>query len=61
MKDTGTVEAGKRADLLLVNDNPLKDLGALTRRAGVVVNGRWIPESEIQKRLEKLEAAAKKL
>jgi imidazolonepropionase-like amidohydrolase len=58
LKDTGTVEQGKRADLLLLEANPLQDVANVKRRAGVVVAGRWIPESEIQQRLEKLAAAA---
>jgi len=47
----GTVAQGKRADLLLLLGNPLTDIGNVARRAGVMVNGRWIPESEIQARL----------
>ena len=60
-KETGTVEVGKRADLLLVNENPLNDLRGLAQRAGVMVNGKWMPETEIQKRLEQLATAAEKL
>jgi Amidohydrolase family len=60
-KETGTVETGKRADLLLLEANPLQDLGNAARRAGVMVRGRWIPESEIQARLEKIAAASAKM
>ena len=49
--ETGTVAQGKRADLILLNANPLTNIANTENRAGVVVNGRWIPESEIQKRL----------
>jgi imidazolonepropionase-like amidohydrolase len=52
----GTVGVGQRADLVLVEKNPLEDLVHLTRRAGVMVGGRWIPESQIQERLEEIEA-----
>jgi imidazolonepropionase-like amidohydrolase len=52
----GTVAAGQRADLLLVTANPLTDLANLQKRAGVMVRGRWLPESEIQTRLEKIAA-----
>lgn len=61
LSETGTVEQGKRADLILLDANPLKDISNVARRAGVVVAGRWIPESEIQQRLEKLAAAAPNL
>ena len=50
--DFGTVAAGKRADLLLVDANPLDNIGNLARRFGVMVRGRWIPESEIRTRLQ---------
>jgi imidazolonepropionase-like amidohydrolase len=61
LSETGTVEKGKRADLILLDANPLQDVKNVARRAGVMVNGRWIPETEIQHRLEKLAAAAEKM
>jgi imidazolonepropionase-like amidohydrolase len=61
LAETGTVERGKRADLILLDANPLKDVAHVARRAGVVVNGRWFSESEIQERLEKLAAAAARM
>ncbi len=48
---TGTVEMGKRADLILLESNPLAHIRATTRRAGVMLRGRWFPQTEIQKRL----------
>jgi imidazolonepropionase-like amidohydrolase len=61
LSETGTVEAGKRADLLLLEANPLQSVSNVARRAGVMVNGRWFPEKEIQQRLETLAAAAAKM
>lgn len=61
LRETGTVEQGKRADLILLEANPLSDVANVDRRAGVVVNGRWMPEDEIRRRLEQLAAAAEKL
>jgi hypothetical protein len=61
VSETGTVEQGKGADLVLLEANPLEDISNVSRRAGVVVAGRWIPEREIQERLEKLAAAAAKM
>lgn len=56
-KDTfGTVAVGRRADLLLLNRNPLEDVAHVADRAGVMVRGRWLPESEIQAGLERLAA-----
>lgn len=51
----GTIAAGQRADLILVDANPLQDLANIQKRSGVVVRGRWLPESEIQKRLKDIE------
>lgn len=52
----GHVAAGHRADLLLLDANPLDDLANLTERSGVMVRGRWIPETEIQDRLAAITA-----
>ena len=52
----GTVAPGQRADLLLVDGDPLKSLDNLMRRSGVMVRGRWIPESEIHGRLATIAA-----
>jgi imidazolonepropionase-like amidohydrolase len=44
----GTVTAGARADLLLLNANPLRDVANAAQRAGVMVRGRWLTEDELQ-------------
>ncbi|HWK88732.1 MAG TPA: amidohydrolase family protein, partial [Longimicrobium sp.] len=41
----GAVATGQRADLLLLDADPLTDVANLTRRAGVMVRGRWLPET----------------
>jgi imidazolonepropionase-like amidohydrolase len=48
---TGTIAAGKRADLVLLDANPLANIDHSTRVAGVMVNGRWISRAAIDKRL----------
>lgn len=53
----GTVAPGQRADLLLLNANPLEDLAALENRAGVMVRGRWLSEDRIRERLEEIAAS----
>ena len=50
----GTVAVDRRADLILLAANPLDDIANLRQRAGVVVGGRWLPESEIQSRLTEI-------
>ena len=47
----GIVAAGRRADLMLLDANPLQDIGNSARIAGVVVNGRWLSKADIDKRL----------
>jgi imidazolonepropionase-like amidohydrolase len=56
--DTGTIAPGKRADLILLNANPLTNIANMENRAGVMVNGRWLAENEIQKRLAEIAARA---
>jgi hypothetical protein len=51
----GQVAAGHRADLLLLDANPLDDVAALRRVTGVVLRGRWLPERALP---AKREAAA---
>ncbi len=58
--DFGTVATGKRADLLLVDANPLDNIRNLERRSGVMVRGRWLPEAEIRGKLEKIAAEYRK-
>lgn len=45
----GSVEEGKRADLLLLNSNPLTDIGNLKDRAGMMVRGIWLPRAELDR------------
>jgi hypothetical protein len=45
----GTVAVGKRADLLLVESNPLRDLAALRDPAGVMVRGKWLPRERLKR------------
>jgi imidazolonepropionase-like amidohydrolase len=49
----GSVAEGRRADLILLESNPLDDIAALKQaRAGVMMRGQWLPEAEIRERLE---------
>jgi imidazolonepropionase-like amidohydrolase len=52
----GTIVAGYRADLALLDANPSVNVANLTRRAGVMVRGQWLPESEIDRQLADLAA-----
>ena len=53
-KEAGTIELGKRTDLLLVEANPLEDVAAASKIAGVMMRGRWIPKAEIDRRMRRI-------
>jgi imidazolonepropionase-like amidohydrolase len=42
----GLVAVGLRADLLLVEANPLEDVNNISRLAGVMVDGHWLSEKK---------------
>jgi imidazolonepropionase-like amidohydrolase len=50
----GTIEEGKRADLLLLESNPLSNVSAIQERSGVMLRGRWMAEDELQAVLDRL-------
>lgn len=50
----GTVEVGRRADLLLLDANPLDDIAHVQQRLGVMIGGRWLPEATLQRHLDTL-------
>lgn len=52
----GTVATGQWADLVLLDADPTVDLDHLTRRAGVMLRGRWVPAAEIASGLERIRA-----
>jgi imidazolonepropionase-like amidohydrolase len=52
----GTVKTGLRADLLLVDRNPLEDVHNVAKRSGVMLRGKWFSESELQGALNKVAA-----
>lgn len=53
----GTIEKGKRADLVLLNANPLDDISATANQSGVMLKGKWYAQSELNGWLDKSAAA----
>lgn len=53
----GSVAEGHRADLLLLDANPLEDLRHTTRIAGVMARGRWLPRADLDARLADIAAS----
>jgi hypothetical protein len=45
---------GNRADLILLDANPLIDARNVAKRAGVMVRGRWLPASELDRMLAEM-------
>ncbi len=54
--DRGTVEAGKRADLLLLSADPLASVSNLRKVSGVIRDGRYYPRAELDRRMTALRA-----
>lgn len=52
----GTIEAGMRADLILVDGNPLRNLDYIRDHSGVMVNGQWLSRDTVDEKLAEIEA-----
>ncbi len=55
LNEFGTVSVGKRADLLLLDANPLEDVDNAAKLRGVMVRGRWLPQAQLRNMLDELE------
>jgi len=44
----GSIAVGNRADLILVAENPLRDLATLRTPLGVMAAGRWYSEEALE-------------
>jgi imidazolonepropionase-like amidohydrolase len=53
-KEFGVVASGARADLVLLEANPLTDIDNALRIVGVMVRGRWLSKDRLQQNLEDL-------
>ena len=54
--EIGTIEIGKRADLVLLEANPLEDIENVRRRSGVMLRGTWYTNQELNKAARDLAA-----
>lgn len=46
--DFGTIEVGKKADLILVNENPLENVSHIKNYRGVMAGGNWYDRKYLQ-------------
>jgi imidazolonepropionase-like amidohydrolase len=53
----GTIEVGKRADLILVNGNPLEDVTKIKNILGVMAAGRWYSNQILDNMIEVIDPA----
>jgi imidazolonepropionase-like amidohydrolase len=51
---TGTIEKGKRADLVLLEANPLDDIANTQKRAGVMLKGKYYTQAEMNQWLDQI-------
>jgi hypothetical protein len=53
----GQVRPGYRADLVLLDGDPVEDLGVLDRPAGVMARGRWLSRADLDAALDAVRAS----
>jgi imidazolonepropionase-like amidohydrolase len=52
--EVGTIEVGKFADLILLDESPVKDIKNTRKISGVFVNGRWLDKIKLDAMLSDL-------
>lgn len=57
--EAGTVQIGQRADLVLLEENPLVDIINSRKVAGVMIRGRWLSRDQNEHGLASLEESAR--
>jgi imidazolonepropionase-like amidohydrolase len=54
LKEWGTIEVDKRADMVLLAENPLEDISRTRNPEGVMAQGKWYPKETLIKFLDEL-------
>ncbi|MGH1353239.1 MAG: amidohydrolase family protein [Methyloligellaceae bacterium] len=58
-EEYGTIEIGKKADLILLYSNPLENVSATRQRVGVMANGIWFSQQDLSKLVDDYTSARK--
>ncbi|HEX8567154.1 MAG TPA: amidohydrolase family protein [Pyrinomonadaceae bacterium] len=54
LEKVGTIEKGRRADLILLNANPLENISNTENRAGVMLKGKYFAQEELNRWLDEI-------
>jgi adenine deaminase len=54
LEEVGTIEEGKRADVVLLEANPLEDIDNTRQIAGTMVRGRWFDRADLDLMLDRV-------
>jgi cytosine/adenosine deaminase-related metal-dependent hydrolase len=54
LNKVGTIEKGRRADLILLDANPLENISNTAKRSGVMVKGKYYAQAEMNKWLDEI-------
>lgn len=54
-KEYGSIREGASADLILLNGNPIQDIGNVQKIEGVMVRGTWLSKEDIEEGLKNIE------
>ncbi|HYP51672.1 MAG TPA: amidohydrolase family protein [Pyrinomonadaceae bacterium] len=54
LRTVGTIEKGRRADLILLNANPLENISNTENRAGVMLKGKYYTQDELNRWLDSI-------
>lgn len=53
-ENAGTIRVGARADLILLDANPLENIANVRKEVGVMLRGRWLTHPELQRTLQRI-------
>ncbi len=51
-QEIGTITIGKKANMVLLDANPLTDIRNVFHTSGVLIQGQWLSKEDIEKMLE---------